>query len=152
MKSPCEKCSRIRTAGEKYLAKLPCCNKNCLLKLLQGVLLFGAVLALFGGIFTFNGSIKTNEYAQLDRMKQKYQATQEEIQKYRDRKNPEEWVTQLIETFEKDAAAQKEAITELEKIASLARKRLTAEPAEYYLMLSALLLFGALVAKNYNKL
>ena len=80
--------------------------------------------------------------ATAERLERQYDYKLEEIAKLEEQGKGEEWSLKLLDSMNADLAEIGRGRDEMAKLARLSQKKLTAEVAEYYLMVSALLFFA----------
>ncbi len=106
------------------------------------------ILYIFSAIFfllsllEFYSDVRTTEVATAERLERQYDYKLEEIAKLEEQGKGEEWSLKLLDSMNADLAEIGRGRDEMAKLARLSQKKLTAEVAEYYLMVSALLFFA----------
>lgn len=109
--------------------------------LVRFLYLFSALFFLLS-LVEFYGNVRTTEVATAERLARQYDYKVEEIAKLEDQGKGEEWAEKLLESMNADLAEIGRGRDEMAKLARLSQKKLTAEVAEYYLLVSALLFFA----------
>ena len=107
----------------------------------QILYIFSAVFFLLS-LLEFYSDVRTTEVATAERLERQYDYKLEEIAKLEEQGKGEEWSLKLLDSMNADLAEIGRGRDEMAKLARLSQKKLTAEVAEYYLMVSALLFFA----------